>query len=463
MKLRTRLGVAAAILVATVGIGGWFVLRITASEQRQQLDRRMDAVLPMSLGIVRSAGGRLPSFPSFPSPAPSGVSAASDPANPLIDVYMARVLVDGTREVLVSPSSVTGAPEVPQVDAGARSHDFIVTVPSVGAGPRWRAVSLLAPGGSERLVVAISLASADATASKLRLAVWLVGAVLLAGLAAAGWWIVRLGLRPIGEVAAAADAISAGDRLTRVPVRAPRTEAGQLATAFNVMLDERQANDDRLRRFVSDASHELRTPVAAVRGFSDLYRNGGLTEPGQLDEAMRRIGGEGARMAGLVDDLLLLARLDEGRPLERAPVDLSVILSDAALDAGATHPTRQVTTDVAPGLIVEGDEARLRQVIGNLVTNALTHAGGDVIIRGRRDSANCVIEVADRGPGMSSEDGAHAFDRFWRGDPSRQRSTSGSGLGLSIVAAIVHAHHGLANISSQPGQGTTVRVVLPAH
>jgi two-component system, OmpR family, sensor kinase len=294
--------------------------------------------------------------------------------------------------------------------------------------------------------------------------VGMVGAVLALALALGGWWVLRLGLRPIAEVTGVAEAITAGDRSRRVRVVRPRTEAGQLGNAMNVMLDERQADEDRLRRFVADASHELRTPVAAIRGFADLYRNGDLDEPGALADAMRRIGGESARMAGLVDDLLLLARLDEGRPLERGRVDLSQVLRDAAFDASATHPSRTVTTEVADGLAVEGDDARLRQVMANLVQNALVHAGPSarVTVRGRREGDRCVAEVADDGVGLAPTDIEHAFDRFWRADPARLRHASGSGLGLSIVRAITEASGGRVTLTSTAGLGTTVRVVLPA-
>ena len=340
----------------------------------------------------------------------------------------------------------------------------VSTVGSVAGGPRWRAVLLQAPDRTGHLLVAVSLDRTDATARQVRLTVWAVGAALAVALALGGWWMLRLGLRPIAEVTAVADAITAGDRSRRVTVTDRRTEAGHLGRAFNVMLDERQADETRLRRFVSDASHELRTPVAAIRGFADLYRNGHLDDDGALAEAMRRIGGESARMAGLVDDLLLLARLDEGRPLERLRVDLSTVLRDATLDASATHPSRTVRAEVADDLAVVGDDARLRQVVANLVHNALVHAGpsATVIVRGRRQGDVCVAEVADDGVGLEPEQAARAFDRFWRGDPARQRHANGSGLGLAIVRAIAEASGGRVALESTPGHGTVVRLVLPA-
>jgi two-component system OmpR family sensor kinase len=333
----------------------------------------------------------------------------------------------------------------------------------VSGGPRWRAALLSTPG-PDRVLVAVSLQRADATARQVRVTVLVAAAVIVLVLGLSAWWVARLGLRPIAEVTEVADAIAAGDRSRRVVVSERRTEAGHLGRAFNVMLDEQRANEDRLRRFIADASHELRTPVAAIRGFADLYRAGGLDEPGVLADAMRRIGGESVRMAGLVEDLLLLARLDEGRPLEARPVDLSAVLRDAAFDTSATHPNRLVRAEVVDDLTVVGDDARLRQVVANVVHNALTHGGPDatVTVRGRRQGDLCVVEVADDGAGMEPQQASHAFDRFWRADQARTRHANGAGLGLSIVRAITEAHGGRVALDSAPGHGTTVRVVLPA-
>jgi two-component system OmpR family sensor kinase len=315
------------------------------------------------------------------------------------------------------------------------------------------------------VLVAVSLDRADDTARQVDLTLVIAGLGALAVLVLAGWWVFRLGLRPITDVTDVATAIAGGELDRRVPERAPNTEAGELGRAFNVMVDARQASEDRLRRFVADASHELRTPVAAIRAFADLYRQGGLDADEALADAMRRIGQEGARMSGLVDDLLLLARLDEGRPLVMARLDMEPLLADAVLDASVTHPSRHVSLDVDGDLTVDGDEERLRQAVGNLVANAMTHTpdGTDVVVRGRHDGDGVVVEVVDHGPGMTPEAAAQAFDRFWRGDASRSRARGGSGLGLAIVKAIVEAHGGSATLIGQPGAGTTARLRLPAH
>ncbi len=282
--------------------------------------------------------------------------------------------------------------------------------------------------------------------------------VVLAAVIAAGWWVLRRGLRPIAEVTRVADAIVAGDRSRRVAVGVPGTEAAHLAQALNLMLDQQQATEDHLRRFIADASHELRTPVAAITGFTDLYRQGAI-EAEQLDDVMRRIGQEASRMRCLVEDMLLLARLDEGRPLDSAPVDVAALIADAVLDASAGHPSRplRVVGDANPTVV--GDEARLRQVLAILVTNALTHTNGEVTIALEAAADRTVIEVSDQGPGLDPEAVAHAFDRFWRGDAARERG--GAGLGLPIARGIVQAHGGAITLTSSPSAGTQARVVLP--
>jgi two-component system OmpR family sensor kinase len=235
-----------------------------------------------------------------------------------------------------------------------------------------------------------------------------------------------------------------------------------MMTTIEGAFAERAASEARLRRFVADASHELRTPVTTIRGYAELYRHGGLDAGDDLDQAMRRTEQESVRMASLVDDLLLLARLDEGRPLASATVDLGVLGVDAAADARAVAPDRVVTAEVSEGVTVEGDEDRLRQVVGNLVGNALVHtpAGTAVAVRVHNGDGRAVVEVHDDGPGMPAEVAACAFERFSRADASRSRNGGGAGLGLAIVQAIVVAHDGEVHLTSAPGAGTTVTVAF---
>ncbi|MEA3020983.1 MAG: two-component system, OmpR family, sensor kinase, partial [Actinomycetota bacterium] len=211
------------------------------------------------------------------------------------------------------------------------------------------------------------------------------------------------------------------------------------------------------------ASHELRTPITTIRGYAELYRSGGLREGDDLAEALRRTEQESIRMGGLVDDLLHLARLDQGRPLDRVPVDVAALARDAARDAQAVDTDRPITVDADRTLVVNGDEARLRQVLANLVTNALVHTapGTAVSVRAEREGDDAVIEVADRGEGMEPDVAARAFERFFRADPSRSRHRGGTGLGLAIVDATVASHGGSVRLDTSPGAGTTVRVTLP--
>jgi two-component system OmpR family sensor kinase len=226
---------------------------------------------------------------------------------------------------------------------------------------------------------------------------------------------------------------------------------------------DRTKTEDRLKRFVADASHELRTPITTIRGYAELYRNGALDEKAELDEALRRTEQEAVRMGGLVDDLLHLARLDQGRPIERGPVDVAALARDAARDAQAVDPDRPITVEADRPVVVDGDEARLRQVLANLVTNAVVHTepGTPVSIKATRVGDDAVVEVADRGAGMPPDVAARAFERFYRADPSRSRHRGGSGLGLAIVEATVTAHGGSVALETAPGAGTTVRVTLP--
>jgi two-component system OmpR family sensor kinase len=248
------------------------------------------------------------------------------------------------------------------------------------------------------------------------------------------------------------------------------TEVGRLGTALNAMLGHierafaaRTASEQRLRRFVADASHELRTPLTSIRGYAELFRRGAAERPHDLETAMRRIEEESARMSVLVDDLLLLARLDQGRPLEQESVDLVALASDAVDDARAVAPDRPITFETNGPVIVTGDEARLRQVTANLLANARLHTpeGTRVYVRVRSTPDGAQLEVADDGPGLAPDEAAHAFERFYRADPSRARAGGGSGLGLSIVAAIAAAHGGRATLDTGPGRPTTVRVELP--
>jgi len=378
-------------------------------------------------------------------------------------------------------------PEVPEDPDWLAAHaGEPVSVPATGGGGSWRVLVQETASGSK--VVAASLAGIDATIRQLRLIDLGVSLVVLAVLAGVGVAIIRASLRPLVEIEGTARAIAAGDLTRRVPDRDPRTEVGRLGRALNTMLAQIEAafgaraaseaaarrSEDRMRRFVADASHELRTPLTTIRGFAELYRQGAARDPAELDRLMRRIEDQAARMGLLVEDLLLLARLDQQRPLERRPVDLLALAADAVNDARAVAPDRRIELvlggdDGGDGsaLVVLGDGERLRQVLANLVDNALSHtpAGSPVEVRvgaapldGRPGAA---VEVVDHGPGLTPEQTERVFERFYRADPARSQAAGGTGLGLSIVAALVAVHGGTVGVDSVPRRGARFRVLLP--
>ncbi|GAB2785712.1 sensor histidine kinase [Streptomyces daliensis] len=337
-----------------------------------------------------------------------------------------------------------------------------VTVPALdGGGPEYRLLAHPLPGRRGTLVIAVPLTSVDGTLSRLLLIETAATAGGLALLGGAGLWVVRRGLRPLESMARDADAIAAGQSARRVRPADEASEVGRLGLALNTMLDGQEATQRRLRQFVADASHELRTPVTVILGYADLHHQGALADAGQRGKAMDGITGEALRMRGLVDDLLLLARLDTARAPERAPVDLGEVARAAVTAARAVDPGRPLGLEAAPGTVAEGDGEHLRRVVDNLLANVRVHTPADTGARvrvGRRDGW-AVLEVADDGPGIPAESMPKVFDRFYRAD--RSRSGDGSGLGLAIVAAVAAAHGGRVAVNSVPGQGTSVSVRVP--
>ncbi|HEX5949678.1 MAG TPA: ATP-binding protein, partial [Actinomycetota bacterium] len=294
--------------------------------------------------------------------------------------------------------------------------------------------------------------------------------VVLAVLGALAGWLVRLGLRPLERMGETVGAIAGGDLSRRVEPADPRTEVGRLGIALNAMLErierafaERQASEERLRRFVADASHELRTPLTSVQGYAELFRRGAADDPEALRTAMRRIEEEGSRMGDLVDELALLARLDQGRQLEREPVDLAALARAAVDGAQAADPDRPIDLDADGPVTVLGDEGRLRQVADNLLANARVHTPADtpVRVRVRVEGDDAVLEVEDDGPGIIPEDAERVFERFYRAESSRSREFGGAGLGLSIVAAVAAAHDGSARFEPAPSGGARFVVRIP--
>ncbi|MEA2423213.1 MAG: two-component system, OmpR family, sensor kinase, partial [Thermoleophilaceae bacterium] len=354
--------------------------------------------------------------------------------------------------------------------------DHAITVGSKGgSGLRYRVLAEPThdhPGTTT--VVALPLREPDATLDRLlRVEGLVIGGVLLL-LAALAWWVVRLGLRPLDRMGATADAIAGGDLSRRVSPATKRTEVGRLGLALNAMLGqiekafaERQASENRLRQFLADASHELRTPLASIRGYAELFRIGAARRPADTEKAMSRIEDESERMGALVENLLTLARLDQVPEISRHPVDMAALASDAAGDARAIAPDRDIELRAGDGPVtVLGDQSQLRQVLGNLVRNALVHTPAgtpiELSVRAGGEGGDAVLEVRDHGPGLPTDDTGALFERFWRADPGRGRGRAGAGLGLSIVAAIVEAHGGRVTAANAEGGGASFTISLPA-
>jgi two-component system OmpR family sensor kinase len=337
------------------------------------------------------------------------------------------------------------------------------TVGSRNSEEQYRVRASIEPElNGEMLIVAVSLHDVQNTLHRLLLVELLVTLAVLAALAVLASWIIRIGLRPLSAIEETAVAITAGDLSLRVEHPDPQTEVGRLGAALNTMLDRIEASDKRLRRFVADASHELRTPLAAVRAYAELFGRGAAARPDDLARSMTGITRETERMSLLVDDLLLLARLDEGRPLEREPVDFAAVVSEAVDAARAVEPERPIEVSLEPATIT-GDRGRLRQVVDNFFANVRSHtpAGSPVSIELSTANGQAKLAFADRGPGLAEDDAARIFERFYRVDTSRARASGGVGLGLSIVSAVVAAHGGSVAAEPTPGGGATFVIALP--
>ncbi len=380
--------------------------------------------------------------------------------------------VDGTAytpSITGTISGFTSAPDGTQV--------AYFTAPSATAGGPALRVRASTLTNGDLLILALPLGDTQSTLHQLLIIELIVsaGAILVA--LGAGFWLVRLGLKPLRDMEATAESIAAGNLTERVPGENDTTEVGRLAATLNVMLNRIETafsarvaseqrlreSDARLRRFVADASHELRTPIAAVSAYAELFGRGASEQKEDLERLMRGIVSETGRMERLVSDLLLLARLDDGRPLELQPVDLVELCADAVHTAQTVGPAWPVHFHATRPIEVVGDATGIRQVVDNLLGNVRAHTpeGTTAEVSVDSDDTSAVIEVADTGQGMSPDQVDHVFERFYRSDPSRSRLHGGAGLGLSIVSAIVAAHGGTVTARSTEGEGTTFTVLLP--
>jgi len=471
-SLRARLLLLTAALLLT-GLTVFSAV-VTDSLERYQLDRT-DRQLRSLTTLLHQA----------PSAEPRGQALFPSVIDPALDLIGAPYLVflnpDGSVASGLHSSRLDSATLPARDDLRSLAADgAAVTLDAADGSGRWRATARQLTGGQGTVVAAAPLAEADATVDRLRATSLISGAVLLVLLTAVGWYALGRGLRPLRRIEHTAAAIAGGDLSRRVPgLAAPGTEVGRLAASLNTMLGQlerafadRAASEARMRTFVSDVSHELRTPLFVIKGSAQLHRMGALADPAAVDEAMGRIDREATRLTALTEDLLLLAQLDdapEGQ-LERAPMDLRTLATDARHDLRALDPDRPVELTGPAGAgppgpaPVHADEARLRQVVANLVGNAAAHtpAGTAVRIGVGSVDGTAVLEVADRGPGMTQSQAAHVFDRFYRTDRSRSRSGGASaGLGLAIARSIARAHGGDVTVQTAVGEGACFRLTLP--
>jgi two-component system OmpR family sensor kinase len=353
-----------------------------------------------------------------------------------------------------------------KIDEVSQYKNRPFTIEGKDGQPDIRALAQMLPTGMGSVIVADSLEKVDKTLSQLRFLFLILGLIALITIAMAARWIIALGLKPLEAVEDTAEAIAAGDLSARLPAAKPDTEVGRLTTSLNTMLARieesftaRVESENKLRRFVADASHELRTPLTAIRGFAELHRQGAVVGEEKTKELINRIEKESVRMSSLVEDLLLLARLDQSRELAKEPVDLNTLITEAVASARAAGPNHPIEIKLeASEIFVLGDSQRIHQVIANLLANARAHTpnGTEISITAMQGVSETTIAVSDKGPGLSKADQDRIFERFYRADPSRVRNSGeGSGLGLSIVDAVMKAHGGYVSVKSEIGQGAT--------
>ncbi|MEO6123678.1 MAG: HAMP domain-containing sensor histidine kinase [Ilumatobacteraceae bacterium] len=468
MTLRLRL-VAGLVVLLTIGLAifGFSTYGVYSRTEHDRLDDQLRNAFPsVATELLRREGFAVPGIGTRGATAPAGTYAQ---------------LVDPNGTVVQDASVVlVGVQEADSIDRPALPVDLIgtdqknrlfTTGSSIGSG-EWRVlvtkVVVDEAGDAYRVVVASPTTDVTNSLHRFALIEALAAAGLLVILAVGSWFILRRGLRPLEQMATSTRSITAGALSQRVTPSDDRSEVGQLGLALNTMLDEievafneREATEFKLRQFLADASHELRTPLTSIQGFAELFRLGGDHPDFDLPLVMRRIEQESARMKVLVEDLLLLARLDEQRLGERTPVDVAVLAADACSDARATAPDRPVTLAAPEPVVVDGFADHLRQALANLVTNAIRHTptGTSIEISARVIGVEAVIQVRDHGAGLDPNAAAHVFDRFWQADSARVGA--GSGLGLAIVASIAAEHAGSASVANALDGGAVFTIRIP--
>jgi len=452
IKTRILLALVAIFTLALAGIGF-----ATATLLRDQMIERVDRELIQAFGNV-DASTFMPQKPSSPD---------------YWNRSVAILLFDrGGNLVDWSPSGYIGAPDpLPHLtadDIRDRTGSFFTSDSRGDSDQDYRVlVRPLSSGGYVAAAIPLDFVG-DTMRSLITVIVLTSGAVLIAVVVFA-WIAIQRGLLPIDDMIQTAETIAAGDLTQRVVVDDPNTEVGKLGEALNNMLTHietsfraREASEQRLRQFVADASHELRTPLTSIRGYAELFRSGAASSPEVLKRVMHRIESEGERMSNLVNGMLQLARLDQAEPSQLVSVDLVPIARNAIMDAQAAAPDAHIEARLPAAAPVLGNADELKQAFDNVLANVRIHAGpgAAACVTVNPTPTTTTIEVADTGIGMPAEEAGHAFDRFYRADPSRSSASGGAGLGLSIVKSIVDASGGAIELTSAPGRGTTVRIAL---
>jgi two-component system OmpR family sensor kinase len=497
MTLRLRLLLLlVGIVAAGLAISGIVTYNALRSFLTTRVDQQLEAAtVPVSRALLSSSGlglqvpGARPTTPRTGIRAPVGAGRGSFPAGGLFGGSTASqrglLVTPGTYGQLRSSSGrieahlffsyggkAPAAPVIPAALPGSgqpgTSERFFTTSSPGPQAVSYRVLARPLSNGSGVVVVAVPLTDLEGTLRQLLLIELVVSAVLLFGLGILSWVMVRRDLRPLEEITETAGAIAHGDLSQRVSHVNQGTEVGQLGVAFNTMVEEievafaeRAASEERLRRFLADASHELRTPLTSILGYAELFDLGVRDRPEDLATSMRTIKEEANRMGTLVDDLLWLAQLDQERPLTLEPVDLGDLVRRSVAALGISSPERPLGIGIDRPVVIVGDEHRLRQVIDNLLVNAVNHTptGTPIEVSVAEEGEWALLTVHDEGPGIGADDAARIFQPFYRSDPSRARASGGVGLGLAIVAAIVTGHGG--TVKAVPGQGATFEVRLP--
>ena len=520
IKLITAVLVLVTIALVVISVAS---INLFRDYQLNRASQQAITLFDQQVGQINNGGGVKPNMPIYAGSflivmRPAGLTLGASPGNSIPNVPTSASWLAANSDKLVNVRAVYG------------TDKWKVITQQVSYQP----LGPFSPSEQATLIVGVDLGDINGTIGQLAYIDLIVGLIVVAALAMAGVAIVRTSLRPLKDIEVTAAAIAAGDLSRRVPESDPRTEVGRLGRALNMMLAQIESafharerseasarrSEERMRQFVADASHELRTPLTAIRGYAEYYRQRGGLENGSppadgpefdsscqpalngadaaptdspgsgdpdlteslanarhltgpdMDRIMERVEQESSRMGGLVEDMLMLARLDEQRPIERRPVDLLTLAADAVQDARIVAPSRAIDLTVGTGtaFLVLGDEGRLRQVISNLMSNALTHTpdGSPISVRihagqpaGNPPVPSAILEVIDHGPGLTPEQASRVFERFYRADQARGRRTGGSGLGLAIVNALVAAHDGTVSVDTGPGRGATFRITLP--